>query len=463
MARTVRDASLETRAARGRLKPRPKPYFRFLEEGLHLGYRKPKGRRGGRPAASKWVERFYIGQQKYETEVIGEADDYSDADGEKILNYAQAQAKARQRRKERTQGATDGSLLTVGQAVEAYISERDARETRRRGRPTRSDAHRLARYVIGHEQGGKRKAIAPAKLANTPLHALAEEDLSKWRTGLPEAMTLASKQRTTNDLKAALFAAYEANRRRLNSTLPAIIRHGLKAPNGHDEEAPPLARDNQILTDVQVGRLIQAAREVDNEQGWDGDLFQMTVVLAATGARFSQVARMRVGDCQAAKNRLLVPKSRKGKGKVGSTSVPIGKDVLTALQPAVTGRASDEWLLQRWRYRQVTTGNKWERAGRGAWQYSSEFSCPWHVIRRRAKMPDVIPYAFRHSSIVRGIRANLPIRLVAAMHDTSVGMIEQHYAKWVVDGLEELAARAVVPLVPEKDGGKVVPMPGRPR
>ena len=79
-------------------------------------------------------------------------------------------------------------------------------------------------------------------------------------------------------------------------------------------------------------------------------------------------------------------------------------------------------------------------------------------------MPDVIPYAFRHSSIVRGIRANLPIRLVAAMHDTSVAMIEAHYAAWIVDGLEELAARAVVPLVPsEKDGRKVVPMQGRPR
>jgi hypothetical protein len=74
-------------------------------------------------------------------------------------------------------------------------------------------------------------------------------------------------------------------------------------------------------------------------------------------------------------------------------------------------------------------------------------------------MPDVIPYALRHSSIVRGIRANLPIRLVAAMHDTSVVMIERHYAKYIVDGLEELAARAVVPLVPpEKRTGKIVPM-----
>jgi hypothetical protein len=33
---------------------------------------------------------------------------------------------------------------------------------------------------------------------------------------------------------------------------------------------------------------------------------------------------------------------------------------------------------------------------------------------------DVIPYALRHSSIVRAIRSGLPIRLVAALHETSL-------------------------------------------
>jgi hypothetical protein len=77
------------------------------------------------------------------------------------------------------------------------------------------------------------------------------------------------------------------------------------------------------------------------------------------------------------------------------------------------------------------------------------------MIRARIGMPDVIPYALRHSSIVRGIRAGLPIRLVAALHDTSVVMIERHYSRWITDGLDELAARAVVPLVPI-DGDNVV-------
>jgi integrase len=463
MARKVKDSGIDTREARLKKRPHGKPYWTRLASNLHLGYRRLKGQQDG-----TWTARRYVEGGKYETKAIGDADDYNDANGQTILTYDQAQDETRAWLKART-AAGIAAPLTVRQAVESHIAKRDARETRRKGRKFRSDAHRLERYVIGREQRdkrSKRKAIPPAKLADVTLQTLTEEDLSKWRAGLPGVDS--SKQRTVNDLKSALNDAFEANRNRLSPLLPAIIKHGLKKPDDYDDEvAEPLARDNQILTDAQVSQLLRAAREVDAEQGWDGDLFRMAVVLAATGARFSQIARMHVTDCQYSNKRLMVPKSRKGKGKSGSTAVQIGKDVLDALRSAVLGRPGDALLLERWRYKQVkrhkraVLGNTWERDDRSAWRAASEFDRPWNAIRERAKMPDVIPYALRHSSIVRGIRANLPIRLVAAMHDTSVAMIEQHYAKWIVDGLEELAARAVVPLVPAEKPGKVTPLQAR--
>ena len=75
VARTVRDQNLETRSARGRLKPSPKPYYRTIDPGLHLGYR--KGKSGGR-----WVVRWYVGDRDYKTETIANADDVADADGD---------------------------------------------------------------------------------------------------------------------------------------------------------------------------------------------------------------------------------------------------------------------------------------------------------------------------------------------------------------------------------------------
>jgi hypothetical protein len=53
---------------------------------------------------------------------------------------------------------------------------------------------------------------------------------------------------------------------------------------------------------------------------------------------------------------------------------------------------------------------------------------------------------------VRAIRINLPIRLVAALHDTSVTMIERHYGRWITEGLEELAAQAIIPIIRAQSG-----------
>ena len=134
MARKVKDRSLDTRDARNRLAPRGKPYWRAIEQGLHLGYRRLKGRAG------TWWARHYVGDQTYTTESIGPADDLSDADGVRIFDYWQAQKKARELMVTRAHTAAGRSRpLTVAQAVEEYLdfldsnrkSGQDAR--RRRG------------------------------------------------------------------------------------------------------------------------------------------------------------------------------------------------------------------------------------------------------------------------------------------------------------------------------------------
>jgi hypothetical protein len=51
----------------------------------------------------------------------------------------------------------------------------------------------------------------------------------------------------------------------------------------------------------------------------------------------------------------------------------------------------------------------------------------------------------------------LPIQQVAKLHNTSVKMIERHYAKYIATALEDLARAAVVSLVP-RSTGNVVPM-----
>src|SRR4030095_12840 len=117
MPRKVRDASLETRTARGRLKVRHKPYFRLIEPGLHLGYRKLASGPG------TWAVRRYAGAGSYTVENLRTsdgglvlADDYSDADGDRVLSFAQAQYKAKGPR------AKAAGSYTVADALDDYLA-----------------------------------------------------------------------------------------------------------------------------------------------------------------------------------------------------------------------------------------------------------------------------------------------------------------------------------------------------
>ena len=87
MARNTRSTKLETRSARLRLPIAKKPVFLKLSPGLHLGYRRNQ-------TAGTWVVRRIDGGKDWTTR-LGEADDFEDANSNAILDYWQAQDKAR--------------------------------------------------------------------------------------------------------------------------------------------------------------------------------------------------------------------------------------------------------------------------------------------------------------------------------------------------------------------------------
>ncbi len=425
MARPVSEYRIQDRAARGRLPARAKPYWRALSQGAHLGYRRGK-------LKGSWVARYYDpARTDYVTSVIGEADDLRDANGEDILSFKQAFDKALHWIDLSTRpgaGASDPDM-SVGDAVQAYVAARDARRSSQAGRALHADAYyTLTRFVL-----------EDAKLAGTRLVHLTESDLRAWQLRIGRRKA-SSVQRVVNDLKAALNAAFEAHRQMLPHDLPVTIKYGLKVDT--PDVLIAVARDNQILSDDQVRRIVAAAIAIDPDFG------RLVVLLAATGARFSQIARMQVGDVQAEQRRLLVPQSYKGrKRQLQYVRVQVGEDTLAALAPVTEGRPASAPLLEHWRLKQ-TSPTTWVRVDRRPWESSSEMVRLWQRAVRDAGLPAAtIPYGLRHSSIVRGLRMGLPIRLVAALHDTSVAMIERHYSRWITEGLDEIAARAVVPIV----------------
>lgn len=440
MPKTLIEAKLTTREARKKLNIGL--HWRGVDPEIHLGYR--KGKRGG-----TWIVRWR-NLKGYRQRPLGVADDEVQ---EGTLDYSAAVKAARVKVEEERHSARvelEGPALTVRAAIDAYVRSRDERDTKRKGRPIRSDASiRLGRYVVGVPRRGNRPEVSASPLAAISLFSLDESHLHEWRAKLPRSLKGTTKQRLVNDLKAALNQAYLGNRQRLSNTFEATVKHGLRSIQEDAEDAEyEVARTNQILDDAQVVRLITAAGEIDAEQGWEGDLFRMVVVLASTGTRFSQAARLRVGDLQTLARRLIIPPSRKGSGKKSRPApVPIGTDVAEALLPAIAGRSREAVLLERWRSKQVPGGIRWQRAGRGPWQTPSELNRAWATVRARAGMPGVIPYALRHSRIVKRLQAGEPVSLVAKLHDTSIAMIERHYGRYIADASEKLAALSIVPLI----------------
>src|SRR5262249_56131044 len=71
MARRLRDATLDSREARRKLAPRGEPYYRSVERGVHLGYRRRAN------AAGTWLIRHFNGAA-YRADRLPLADDLPD-------------------------------------------------------------------------------------------------------------------------------------------------------------------------------------------------------------------------------------------------------------------------------------------------------------------------------------------------------------------------------------------------
>ncbi|MFO0405468.1 MAG: tyrosine-type recombinase/integrase [Labrys sp. (in: a-proteobacteria)] len=461
MSKVIKDAPLTTKGARQSLGSGT--HWRN-EGGVHIGYRKvrKKGQIGG-----EWCWRLYRGDGRYWQDRLALADDFLEANGRDVLSYDQARLrirdaiKTRQETEERAIAQSlDVMLPTVADAVAVYIELRERTGREKQKRDARS---RLTRYVTGVEA----KRVAPHPIAATALDKLTKVSLSNWRAEMTKRVAPATVARLSNDLRAALNSAYATHDGILPATFPAIVKDGLKARKRERGagSADVVARADQILPIADVRRIVAAAREIDAEGRWQGDLFRLVLLLAATGARFSQVAAMRVADVQLELRRLMIPVSDKGSETKQTTHIPVAvtQDVMDELVHVVTGRSSRDPLLERWRHKQTGPAT-WIRDRRGPWLSASELTRPWAKIRDRCGLPTrIVVYALRHSSIVRGIQANLPVRHVASLHDTSAAMIERHYAAFIVSALDELAAATAIPIATVPTGDKVVSISARRR
>jgi integrase len=167
----------------------------------------------------------------------------------------------------------------------------------------------------------------------------------------------------------------------------------------------------------------------------------LTDMLAVTGARPSQAVRLRVEDLHdhPVRPKLMMPKSAKGGDrnrsakKIERYSVPITVQLAARLREAARARPDHAPLLLQ------GDGSPWPD-NPGAF-YHREVK---KIVADTGADPNATMYALRHSSIARMLLQNVPIRLVASLHDTSVRMIERTYSKYITEHSDDISRKALL-------------------
>lgn len=394
-------ATIENRTNRLSLSPRRKPYgWTAIAPRIRIGYRRNKRGTGSWVVAvadgkgGEWTARVGGKDGKH-----GAADDFEAADGEYVLDFWQAIEAARKRGRDKLSELVSGQPATVAAAVDEF--ERDL----------------TARGASVANAGRIRKHLT-STLASQLVAELSGRELAAWRDALLAAgMKPATAVRLCKATKAALNLAARRDHR---------IRNRAAWHDGLSGLAENFATRNiQRLDDEQVHAVISAAYQIDAAFGL------YVEVAAVTGARLSQIARLTVADLQADNGapRLLMPTSRKGRSrKPGKRPVPITVELAAKLK---SNRPAAAPLLLR--------------ADGSAWQ-SSQDGDHERLYRLAAERAGVAGrmYALRHSSIIRSLLANVPARVVAATHDTSIVMLERTYSAYIADHADTVARRGLL-------------------
>lgn len=289
MAPRVRPSKLESRSARLRLARRKKPYSVPIMRGVHLLYRRNL-------TAGPFMVRVCRGDEDW-TEPLGIADDYDEADGKNILTYWQAQDFAR----DRARIGKPTSDLSIKARVEHYKTDLE----------TRGNDPGNASRVLYH--------LAGTKLADKMMTASSlSTDLSEFRDQLAKKrLKPVTIDRINRGLKAALNLAADNDERITRRPWKAALK-----AIGSEEAGVR----NVILDDADRQAFRGAAYRDSYEAGL---LFD---VLDETGSRPSQVVRLKAEDVQAdfidrhtgkRQPRLMMPVSRKGRGKKTGRSIPV--------------------------------------------------------------------------------------------------------------------------------------------
>jgi integrase len=400
MPRKVKDCIIDTRTARAKLKPQGLPYWRSVgEQGLHLGYRRNVAQAG------TWNFRILNtrgAKSKYTTGLLGIADDVSEADGTRVLDYQMAVVAARVKATEAAKVANGETAkpkgpFTVSDAIENYLTD-----LTHRGKDARDARYKLLAHV------------AP-KLGGRMLAGITKTELRAWLHNLSKAPARVRSAKGEAPAHRVAPQGDEQERRRKNSAnrvwklAKATFNHAYA--EGHvasDEgwrtvkrlEDADAARV-RFLSEDECRRLLNACAP---------DFRRIVTGALLTGARYSELCRMEVQDFQHKSGTVHI-----NKGKTGARHVHLTAEGVKFFDSLTIGKAAGDLLFAK------------DRDG-SAWGTSHQIP-HMAAAAKRAHLAHVNFHALRHSFASHLMeQAEVPLMVIAlALGHKDTTMVQKHY------------------------------------
>lgn len=441
-----RNTGLESARSRSGLPQRTPAYWARLSEGKHLGYR--KGLTGGH-----WLARAYdLRSKKRLQKALGEADDGKPADGEFVLTFDQAKARAEAWFTELARNPdptvtqsreSELSRLTVIQAVEAYLD-----------------------YLHSEKKGGKqaeqaaRKYILSCPIGERRVVDLTREEIDAWRKAVtavprstrakPRMGPVTSRPRRKKmdgterkqppkgkwELEAENLppeALAKLSERRRKSTSNRVLTILKSALNRLRQKHPDL--DDRPWRDVKPYRNADGIRteilEVEEQRRLVGTcspgLKELVAGALLTGARYGELAVMRVGQVFPRTCSIRLEDSKTDRPRI----IPLSNEGAAFFAKLIEGKRRTDLVFLR------ADGTPWGK--------SLAFR-PFRAACDAAKVPPIAFHELRHSFASNLIMAGAELKTVAeALGHASTVMVERHYGHlrqtWLQKQIDTYAPR----------------------
>ncbi len=359
------------------------PFWAEIAVGLHLGYRRLEGKAG------RWIARERLPNGRYQETAIGTADDLQSADGDLVLDFDQAAAKARPSLQ--SKGA---DVTTLHAAIDDWLEHKMA--------TSRAAGHAHLRWSANQLK---------ADFKDTDLTKMTRRKIEAWHTsqvqpGEKERSSRASADRRLTTLLAVLNRAAKANQAAMPTRPWAGVTKFGKKRAGE-------ARTVRLDAD-DISSLLAALDGIGNAH------FKRFVILALeTGCRPSELYTARMRD--------WVPPVLSVDGKTGGRSFRVSPQAAAVLDECVAGRSDPAApLILR------HDGKAWDGL-------SGDLRKLWTRAALKAGLPPGSSlYACRHTFISAALERGANPAMLAQYCGTSVAIIQATYARFLpnyVDGL----------------------------